>query len=407
MDSRQKTELYELYKDYLLDDCIPFWLKYSLDRDFGGYFTSLDRKGKVFSTDKSVWFQGRGLWIYSRLCNTLGKRNDWVEAARLGYEFITKYCFDTDGRMFFTVTQDGKPLRKRRYLFSETFAIIGLAEYYKVVGDKTILDKAKNIYKMVLSIYDDSRNDPFKITPKFYSETRTTKAMAVPMILLNTNYILREIDNADYICNDSINNTCLRDFNYDEIALGLINDIIGSFLKSNRKALFETVGINGEIIDTPAGRCINPGHSIEASWFLMQEAEHRDDSELMQKALNILNWSLDLGWDKDFGGLLYYIDIDGRPQEQLEWDMKLWWPHTEALYALLLAYKHTGEKSYLDWYNKVHDYTFDKFPDKEYGEWYGYLHRDGTVSHTLKGSIWKGPFHIPRSLLFCMQLLKD
>jgi|LSQX01.1.fsa_nt_gb N-acylglucosamine 2-epimerase len=404
MDKNRKTELYEFYKSCLLEDCIPFWLNHSLDHEYGGYFTCLDREGKVFSTDKSVWFQGRGLWIYSRLCNALGKRDEWLEAARLGYEFLVNYCFDTDGRMFFQVTRDGKPLRKRRYLFSETFAIIALAEYYKATGNMAALDKAKSIYKMILSIYDNPANDPYKITPKVYSETRAMKAMAVPMILLNTNYILREIDNVNCKCSG---NACDCSVNYADIAKMLTKEIIEDFLKPEEKALFETVGINGERLDTPAGRCINPGHSIEASWFLMKEAEYQKDTGLMQKALNILDWSLDLGWDKEYGGISYYADIEGKPIEQLEWDMKLWWPHTEALYALLLAYKNTDKQKYLDWYDKVHNYTFDRFPDKEYGEWYGYLHRDGTVSHTLKGSMWKGPFHIPRALLFCMQLLED
>ncbi len=399
MDFLHKKQLYEFYKKALLEDCIPFWLKNSLDRKYGGYLTCLERNGNVYSTDKSVWFQGRGLWIYSRLCNTLGKKDEWLEAAYLGYKFILEHCIDTDGRMFFVVTQDGRPLRKRRYFFSETFAVIGLAEYYKATGNKEALNKAREIYKLLVSIYEDPSNDPFKITPKFYSETRATKAMAVPMILLNVNYIMREIDKEAR--NDNY------EVDYEVMAQKYTNEILNDFLKPDEKALLETVGLKGERLDTPAGRCVNPGHSIEAAWFLMKEAEYQKDENIMKKALQILDWSLDIGWDKEYGGIFAFVDVEGKQAEQLEWDMKLWWPHTEALYALLLAYKHTNDQKYMDWYNKVHEWTFSRFLDKEYGEWFGYLHRDGTVSHTLKGNIWKGPFHIPRALLFCMQLLEE
>lgn len=193
---------------------------------------------------------------------------------------------------------------------------------------------------------------------------------------------------------------------YDTIANELVEILFRDFVKPDKKALFETVGPNGEYLDNPQGRCINPGHAIETSWFLMHEGLYRNDKNLLNSAIEILDWSLELGWDKEYGGILYFIDIEGKPTEQLEWDMKLWWPHTEALYALLLAYYLTGNSKYEIWFDKVHDWSFNHFDDKIYGEWYGYLHRDGSVSNTLKGSMWKGPFHLPRALLLCSKLLE-
>ncbi|MFO7637144.1 MAG: AGE family epimerase/isomerase, partial [Clostridia bacterium] len=340
-----------------------------------------------------VWFQGRGLWLYAKLCNTYGIRDEWLDAARLGYRFLNEHCFDDDGRMFFQLTTDGKPLRKRRYMFSETFAVIAFAEYAKATGDKGALEKARKVYDLVVSIYRDPGNDPYRIPPKFNPAVRPMKAMAVPMILLNTNHVLRDADGE-------------RGGFYDQMARVYINDILNNFFKPDCKALLETVGVHGERLDTPMGRVVNPGHAIEAAWFLMHEALHFKDDIIMKKALDILLWSLDLGWDKEYGGIFYYTDIRKFQPEQLEWDMKLWWPHTEALYALLLAYGNTRDERFAKWYGKIHEYTFDRFPDRRYGEWFGYLHRDGTVSHTLKGSVFKGPFHIPRTLLLCAELLK-
>lgn len=387
MNKETVDKLHKHYETYLLDNCIPFWMEHCLDNKFGGYLTCLDRCGNVYNTDKSVWFQGRGTWLFSKLYNVVEQKQEWLNAAKLGYDFLVRHGFNTDGRMFFTVTQDGRPLQKRRYVFSETFAIIACVEYYKASGDEQALKIARETFLRVIDIY----NDPSKTLPKIDPNTRVTKSLALPMILLSTIQVLREVD---------------KDPVYDKLSGEILETIFKDFFKPEQKALFEHVGVNGERLDSPQGRCINPGHSIETAWFLMHEGIYRNDKKIIDNALEILEWSLELGWDKEYGGLLYFVDIEGKPCEQLEWDMKLWWPHTEALYALLLAYDITKDPVYESWYNKIHNWSFEHFEDKEYGEWYGYLHRDGTVSNTLKGSMWKGPFHLPRALLLCMKQLE-
>lgn len=388
MDQKRIDQLYEFYKDYLFENCLPFWLKNSLDHKYGGYLTCLDREGGVYNSDKSVWFQGRGAWMFSRLYNTVERRQEWLDAAKSGYDFLTEHCFDKDGRMFFTVTQDGRPLQKRRYMFSETFAVMACAEYSKAGGDGNALKKAWQIYDMVMDLY----YNPGRLEPKINPETRAVKSLALPMILLNTTQTLREIDNNPRL---------------DKVAHELAETIFRDFYKPGEKALFETVGLKGERLDSPQGRCINPGHSIEAAWFIIHEGRHRNERGFIDKALKVLDWSMELGWDKAHGGLLYFADIEGKPAEQLEWDMKLWWPHTEALYALLLAHHITGDSKYEAWYETIHEWSFSHFGDKTFGEWFGYLHRDGTVSNALKGSLWKGPFHLPRALLLNIELLEE
>jgi len=385
MEKEKAKKLHGLYNK-TLHDVIAFWSKHAPDNEYGGIFTCLDREGALYNTDKSVWFQGRALWMFSRMYNTVEKREEWLETAKSTYEFLNKYCSDETGKMYFTVTCDGKPLQKRRYIFSEIFAISGFAEYYKATGDKAAPEKAKTLFQKVLTIY----RDPAGITPKIDPNTRTTKNHSLPMILLSTIQNLRETEPEPF---------------YDDLASELINTIFQDFYKPEYKALFENVGINGERLDSPQGRLINPGHAIETAWFIMREGLYRGDKEMTEKAVDILDCSLEIGWDKEFGGLLYFVDIENRPPEQLEWDMKLWWPHTEALYAALLAHAITGEEKYEKWFDKIHDYSFTHFADPEFGEWYGYLHRDGTVSNTLKGSMWKGPFHLPRALLLCTQEL--
>lgn len=393
MDREALARYRRFYREQLLEDCIPFWMKSDLlDRENGGYITSVDRQGKSYNDDKSVWFQGRGLWTFSALCNRYGAREEWLEAARLGKDFLEKYCVDADGRMFFTMTKEGRPLRKRRYLFSESFYTVGMAEYAAATGDRDALEKAEKCFENMLAIYRDPASDPYKITPKSYASTRSERAVAVPMVLISSAQLLRRCDpdKAAY---------------YSQVTRQMADDIFTYHYKADKECVLETVLSDGSFLNNPAGRTVNPGHSIENSWFLMNEAVYSGDQDILNKALNILNWSLRRGWDSENGGIFYFVDVNGRPCEQLEWDMKLWWVHNETLIALLMAYGLTGEESYWLRFEEIHEYVFSHFPDREYGEWYGYLHRDGTVSHTQKGSLWKGPYHLPRCLMICEQLL--
>ena len=388
MEQQLINQLRNQYSDCLFNDVLPFWLKHAPDREYGGFLTYLDRDGSVYSTDKPVWLLGRTIWMFSKLYNTVEKRPEWLDMAKLGYDFLTKHAFDTDGRLFFMLTRDGRPLRKRRYLFSESFAIIACAEYAKAAGDEEALEHARATYRLMVKLH----NTPGALPPKVIPETRVTKSHAMPMILIATTQELRQVDS---------------DPLYQEVMDDALHQILRHFVHRDEHALFETVGPGGERLDSPQGRCINPGHAIESAWFIMHEGRHRNDPDLIRSALEILDWSLDWGWDKEFGGLLYFVDAEGKPTEQYEWDMKLWWPHAEALYALLLAHHLSGDEKYLMWLERMREWAFDHFADPGYGEWFGYLHRDGTVSHYLKGNTWKGPFHVPRTLWLSLRLLDE
>ena len=392
MELKRIEELHQFYYDTLFNDVLPFWLKSDLiDKEYGGFITSVDREGKSYNDDKSVWFQGRCLWTFSKLCNTYGVNEEWASAADGGAKFIKEHCIDTDGRMFFTVTKEGKPLRKRRYFFSESFLVVGFAEYYLLRKNQEDLDLAVKYFDFMWDMYCNPENDPFKITPKENAEVRLLHSNTNPMVLVSSAQTLRRITgNYAY---------------YDEIIKKIVADMMNLHYKEDLKCVLETVYPDGSILDNPVGRTINPGHSIENAWFLMNAAVQTKDDVLLKQALNILDWSLDIGWDTEFGGIYYFRDVYGRPCEQLEHDMKLWWVHNEALIATLVAHQLTGDDKYAVWYEKLHEYIFSHFSDKEYGEWYGYLHRDGTVSHTQKGSLWKGPYHLLRCLILCEQIL--
>ncbi|MBN1943284.1 MAG: AGE family epimerase/isomerase [Phycisphaerae bacterium] len=386
MDPQTINERIKLYRDELLLDTIPFWMNHTIDREYGGFLNYLDRTGDVYCDIKPVWVLGRFTWLLSTLYCEVEKRPEWLQTAKHGIEFIEKYCFDDDGRMYFEVLRDGTPLRKRRYLYSETFASIAFARYAQAAGDEKRLERAKTVFKTLLHYYHNPQLLPPKYEPAFQA-----KSHSMAMILIITAQQMRRVWD-DPILNETIDHC--------------ISEVVNHFMKPEYKALLETVGPNGEFIDTPIGRSVVPGHAIETAWFMLEEARHRGDDSIRDKALDIIDWSLQRGWDEEFGGLLYYVDVLGKPCVQYEHDMKLWWPHNEAIYGTLLAYHMTGKPEYEQWYERLHEYSYSHFPDPEYGDWIKYLHRDGTISVTLKGNSWGGPFHVPRMQLKCWQLLE-
>jgi len=377
-----------IYRDHLLEDVLPFWEKHSPDPEHGGFLFELDRDGSVYGTTKPVWIHGRYTWLTARLYNEIEPRPEWLKLAKEGAKFLKKHAFDTDGRMFFTLTREGRPLRKRRYIFSETFAAIAFAELARATGDEDLARESIELFKLI----DRYLTTPGMLEPKLRPEAPKIKAISVPMTLLKTVQILRKISD------DPILQT---------VADRSLHELEHHFMKPELEAMLERVGPEGEFIDSPEGRALNSGNSIEAAWFILEESRYRNDPHLQKIGLQILDWSLARGWDREFGGFTYILDLHGKPSPHLEHELKLWWPHNEAIYATLLAAKLTGDKRYLKWHRKIHDWSFGRFPDPDHGEWFGYLRRDGTVANRLKGNLWKGPFHLPRMLLNCWQLLEE
>lgn len=376
------------YRESLTNDILPFWLKHGLDRQNGGVYTCVNRDGSLIDSTKSVWFQGRFGFITSYAYNHIEKNPEWLAASKSCIDFIEQHCTDTDGRMFFEVTADGRPLRKRRYVFSETFAAIAMSEYAIASGDELYARKSLDLFGRIRHYL----NTPGILEPK-YLPTLQARGHSVTMILINTASRIREAIQAPEL-----------DAQIDES----IDAIRRYFVHPEFEALLEMVGPEGEFIDTCNGRLINPGHCIETSWFLLEEARHRNwEKGLTELALQILDWSWKWGWDEQYGGIINFRDCRHLPVQDYSQDMKFWWPQTETIIASLYAYLATKDEKYLEMHKMVSDWTYAHFPDKEYGEWYGYLHRDGTVAQPAKGNIFKGPFHIPRMMMYGYGLCQD
>jgi N-acylglucosamine 2-epimerase len=374
-----------LYMSALLEDVIPFWEKHSPDRELGGYFTCLDRDGTVFDTDKFVWLQARQVWTFSMLYNRVEKRPAWLEMARLGADFLRAYGRAPGDDWYFSLTRAGRPLVQPYNIFSDCFAAMAFAQYALAARDDEAAAIAKATYQNIIRRQEDPKGVYNKLVPG----TRPLRNFALPMILCNLALEMEPL---------------LEPTEVEAATEACVQEVMGRFVDPERNILLENVAPDGGLVDSFEGRLLNPGHAIEAMWFIMDIAKRRDDQGLIDRAVELTLSMLEAGWDREFGGIFYFLDRLGRPPQQLEWDQKLWWVHMEALVALARGYALTRWQECADWYERLHAYTWTQFPDPQYGEWFGYLNRRGEVLLPLKGGKWKGCFHIPRGLLRCGQI---
>jgi N-acylglucosamine 2-epimerase len=371
--------LAQKYKSELLDKVIPFWLNNSKDEEFGGYFTCLDRKGKVFDTDKFIWLQAREVWMFSSLYNNVEQKPEWLEMALHGAEFLKKYAKDADGNWYFSLTRQGEPLIQPYNIFSDCFACMAFGQLYKATGNKEHAEIAKQTFHNILEKSDNPKGKYNKAFPG----TRPLKGFSLPMILCNLSLEIEHLLEPELV---------------KQTIDTVIYEVMEVFYDESSGLIFENVNPDGSFSDSFEGRLLNPGHAIEAMWFIMDLADRLKNKDLMQKAVDILLKTLKYGWDEKYGGIFYFLDIKGFPPQQLEWDQKLWWVHIETLISLIKAYHFTHNEECLQWFEKVHNYTWSHFADPEYAEWFGYLNRQGEVLLPLKGGKWKGCFHVPRGL---------
>lgn len=374
-------EIVSRYEKELMENCLPFWLEHSQDKEYGGYFSCLNRDGAVYDTDKFIWLQGREVWMFAMLYNNVEKNQQWLDCAIQGAEFLKKYGHDENWDFYFSVNREGRPLVQPYNIFSNTFACMAFAQLAKATGNEEYAQIARRIFERIL----ERRSNPKGQWCKAYPGTRPMKDFALPMIICNMALEIEDILEDKSVLEQTID-TCLH-------------EVFDVFYQPELGCMLENVSsVDGSPVDCFEGREINPGHDLEALWFMMNLGVRRGDKALIEKCVGIALSVIERGWDKEFGGIYYFLDVKGVPQQKLEWDQKLWWVHIESAIAMLKGYQLTGNEKCLEWFLKLDAYLWDNFKDKEYPEWFGYLNRRGEVLLPLKGGKWKGCFHVPRGL---------
>ncbi len=383
--------LASFYREALLEDCVPFWFPRCVDTEQGGFLHCRDADGALLDTDKSVWAHGRMSWMLLTLYNTLEPRLEWLGWAEGGLRFLDAHCVDREdplGRLYFHVTREGQPIRKRRYAYSESFAAIAFAAHARATGSGSSAMRARELFELFVK---------WSFTPGLMPAKHTAVR---PMIGIGPRMIA--LGAAQELAANLGDDEGLRGWR-DRC----IGDISGLFVKPDLQCVMESVAPDGSVVDHFDGRTLNPGHALEAAWFIMQEGAQRGEAALARLGCQMVDWMWERGWDREHGGLFYFRDVHGRPVQEYWHDMKFWWPHDEALIATLMAWKLTGEERYAAWHEQVRAWSFGHFADREHGEWFGYLHRDGSLSTTIKGNLWKSFFHHPRALWMCHGMAAD
>lgn len=377
----------KIYKENLLEDVIPFWTENSEDKEYGGFFTCLEEKGEVYDTDKFMWLQCRQIWTLSMLYNQVEQKKDWLDMAVRGAEFVKKHGRDKDGNWYFSLTREGTPLTQPFNIFSDCFAAMAFAQLFEATKTEEYKEIALKTFDNILRRRENSKG----VYNKLYPGTRPLQSFSLPMILCNLVLEMEPILKPEVVT--------------ETIQAG-IHSVMDVFYKPEFGLILENLGPDGKFVDSFEGRLVNPGHAIESMWFIMDLASRSGDKELIRRAVDITIDTLEYGWDKEFGGIFYFLDVKNHPPQQLEWDQKLWWVHIEAIISLLKGYYLTEDARCWVWFKKIHDYVWEHFADKEYGEWFGYLNRRGEVLLKSKGGKWKGCFHVPRGLYQSWKLLQ-
>ncbi|MCY4171223.1 MAG: AGE family epimerase/isomerase [Bacteroidetes bacterium] len=382
MTQEKRESLRIRYEHELFERVLPFWLRHSPDPINGGHFNNLDHNGTIYDTTKHIWMQARLVWMFSKLYRVVEPREDWLNAAQSGMDFLKNHTIRPDGRVFFSVTSDGHPIYQQRKIFTECFYALALSEFGNAIDRASYIKEAILMVEKIWEWADDGT----LIGRPALDGDQPSQPLAVPMMLLN---LLDEVK-TDIDCSSEIDEC------FQRIKLHV-----------HGRHTFEYVSTQGKQLQGPNGRLVNPGHVIEAGWFIQHMAHRTNNNTMIEMGRKMIRDAQSNGWDKTFGGLYYFYDAEGFSPVQLEWSMKLWWPHCEALYAHLLNYAYTSNLDDFQSFHLTDDYIFRHFVDSKYGEWFGYCDQLGQITHRFKGGPYKGCYHVPRSLLLCWQLLQD
>jgi N-acylglucosamine 2-epimerase len=382
------SKLREQYKTLLSDGVIPFWFRHGVDEQYGGVLSCMSEYGARISTEKYTWSQARFVWTMAALFNRFEPRPEFLEMARRAIDFLLAHARDEAGWLVYRTTREGIPLEGSTSIYSDCFFVYGLSEYCRAVPDSGLLELAVRTFWRITRRVEEP---DFRETAP-YAMLPGRKIHGIPMILTE-------------VANELAKTT--QDATISEAADRYAGCVMTNFVRPERKLLLEFLSADYLELPPNEGTYVMPGHAIESMWFNLHCARRRNNPDAIRRAAEVIRWHVEAGWDREFGGLFLGIDGEGGRPFLANSDKKLWWPHTEALYALLLAFRLTGESWCLEWYQRIHDWSFRHFPMAPDGEWFQRLDRQGSPIKDLIALPVKDPFHLPRAVILILDLLKS
>ena len=375
-------------RGHLLRDVMPFWLRHAIDEVNGGIFTCIADDGGILSRDKYLWSQTRALWTFSALCRRIEDRREWREIADGLFDFLRRHGRDHRGSWIFRTDAEGNLIEGEKSIVTDAFAMMGLTEYFLLTGDQQALDMALETYGSVCARLARPGTYPTAPYP-------TPPGLRPHREYMQFSLAFTELGRA--AANHAV----------EQHGLQLGRAVLDHFWRPEIPALLEYIGGENEFVDTPEGRTMVPGHGIESGYFQLLNFRASGEEALLRRSCDAIRCCCERGWDPIHGGLFLGLDVAGR--EPVYWknaEMKLWWPHAEALPACLLAWEVCGEQWCVEWLQKIHEWSFGHFPVREFGEWTQRLDRAGRPVDTLVALPVKDPFHLPRALIIAIETLE-
>lgn len=372
------------YRSLLADDILPWWTRHAVDAEFGGILSCIRDDGTVVSTDKYLWSQTRALWTFSAACRRIEPREEWRDIAGGLFRFLMRSGRNEAGDWIFLATREGAPLRGPESIQTDAYAICALVEYARLTGSEEALETALAGFRRTL----EKIRQPGSYQTAPYPIPPGTKAQRVSMQLsLSYHDLARLTGRADVLGE----------------AMRLTDEVLDNFRRPEKAALVEYLSLDNQLLPAPVGTYMSPGHGIETAWFQLESLRERGDRGRARKALDIMRWSFEKGWDPEYGGLLLGIDLEGGMPYLPHADTKVWWPFCEALCGALLAFEAEPDPFWLDWYRRTEEWAFAHFPDAAHGEWTQRLDRQGRPIDTVVALPVKDPFHLPRAAIYAYE----
>ena len=391
---RTLSDLRQKLHHELFDEFLPFWDKYGIDHENGGFMCGIDHDGTRVHSDKFHWFQGRGVWLYSFLFNHFGRNPRYLEIARKTKDFMLAHFPQSDGGWAELVSRDGKVITPfRGDPFGMYFAAEGLYEYAHATGDLASRDIGVKLQKKLFAIM----NRPDYRDLGIGAPGCRPQGLWMANMQLSTQFLNRwqdpEISRIADQCVDAI---IYRHWNPD---LRLNNEIIH----------FDFSRVEGEEMRSLIG------HAIECLWMVMDEAVRRNDQPLFTLAAERIRRHFEVGWDPVFGGLLQCVNVD---QGCYEWPpekpagttmefrfrgeyqyVKSMWSMDEVLLSMMKVLEHIGTDWAPLYFTRTQQLVDEKYSLKPHGYplWLTFADRRFTFQpHTMR----KENYHKPRQLVF-------
>lgn len=388
-------QLREQYRQDLLEDCIPFFDKFVVDRVYGGFLCNADRDGTRLSDRKETWFEGRGIWVYSFLHRNFGGNPQHLDVARKSMKFIIEARPEgADALWPDRLTREGQPLSPpSAAIYGDLFIAEGLVEFARAAGEPRAWEEAKRIVQKCLRVYERPGYAPDVVAsyrcPKPV-RMAGARSQGVAMVLIRVIKQMLE-QRADpelqRVIDESVNVVLNRLYNHD---YALNNELLNHDYSRP----------TGEL-----SRFVYTGHSIETLWMLADEAVRRDDRQMLETAAERFRRHVEVAWDDVYGGVFRgAIDL-----EQNQWVLdKVLWAQEEVLIGALLFWEQLGAGWARDIFEKTFNYVQANYPLRKRGFGYWITSADRKVTferHYDRIENYHHPRHLMLNLLAIERLI--